>query len=173
MARFNLDEYETVETRLQKLWAEHSNKTVSIETNMPYYDDKRVVFKATIDILDLETGQEYTATGYAEETRGEGPVNRTSHVENCETSAIGRALANLNYATKGKRPSREEMSKVQRVLASQPIVWPYKNSQDYNKPITEVDDGLLVWYKTNKQPADGTTDKLYDAVVAELARRGE
>jgi hypothetical protein len=35
-------------------------------------------------------------------------------VENCETSAIGRALANCAYATHGKRPSREEMGKVQR-----------------------------------------------------------
>jgi hypothetical protein len=38
-------------------------------------------------------------------------VNATSALENCETSAIGRALANLGYAPKGKRPSREEMLK--------------------------------------------------------------
>jgi hypothetical protein len=48
----------------------------------------------------------------AEETvQGRG-VNATSALENCETSAIGRALANAGYATKGKRASREEMSKV-------------------------------------------------------------
>jgi hypothetical protein len=51
-------------------------------------------------------------TGLAEETvQGRG-VNATSALENCETSAIGRALANAGYATKGKRASREEMSKV-------------------------------------------------------------
>ena len=33
-------------------------------------------------------------------------------MENCETSAIGRALANAGYAAKGKRASREEMAKV-------------------------------------------------------------
>jgi hypothetical protein len=57
------------------------------------------------------------ATGYAEEVRGSGNVNRTSHVENCETSAVGRALANAGYAGSdvNKRPSREEMSKVQRM----------------------------------------------------------
>jgi hypothetical protein len=56
------------------------------------------------------------ATGYAEEVRGAGNVNRTSHVENCETSAVGRALANAGMAGSdvSKRPSREEMSKVQR-----------------------------------------------------------
>jgi hypothetical protein len=55
------------------------------------------------------------ATGYAEEVRGAGNVNRTSHVENCETSAVGRALANAGMAGTdvNKRPSREEMSKVQ------------------------------------------------------------
>jgi hypothetical protein len=57
------------------------------------------------------------ATGYAEEVRGAGNVNRTSHVENCETSAVGRALANAGYAGSdvNKRPSREEMGKVQRM----------------------------------------------------------
>jgi hypothetical protein len=55
------------------------------------------------------------ATGHAEEVRGAGNVNRTSHVENCETSAVGRALANAGMAGTdvNKRPSREEMSKVQ------------------------------------------------------------
>jgi len=55
-----------------------------------------------------------TATGYAHEIRSDRGVNATSFVENCETSAIGRALANCGYATHGKRPSREEMSKVSR-----------------------------------------------------------
>jgi hypothetical protein len=55
------------------------------------------------------------ATGYAEEKITDRGVNATSALENCETSAIGRALANAGYAAKGKRPSREEMVKVARV----------------------------------------------------------
>jgi hypothetical protein len=54
------------------------------------------------------------STGFAEERVGSGPVNRTSALENCETSAVGRALANLNYAPKGARPSVEEMGKADR-----------------------------------------------------------
>jgi hypothetical protein len=78
------------------------------------------VIKAELWIELREGGEDYRslrATGYAEEVRGEGNVNRTSHVENCETSAIGRALANLGYAGSDmtKRPSREEMQKVQRM----------------------------------------------------------
>jgi hypothetical protein len=62
----------------------------------------------------FKTGQDSIAwaTGYAEETVSTRGVNQTSALENCETSAIGRALANAGYAPKGKRPSREEMSKV-------------------------------------------------------------
>jgi hypothetical protein len=65
---------------------------------------------------ELWLGENLIATGYAEEVRGAGNVNRTSHVENCETSAIGRALANCGMAGSDmtKRPSREEMAKVQR-----------------------------------------------------------
>jgi hypothetical protein len=63
------------------------------------------------------------ATGHAEEVRGQGNVNRTSHVENCETSSLGRCLSNFpvhNFAGSDytKRPSREEMSKVQRQTTS-------------------------------------------------------
>jgi hypothetical protein len=68
------------------------------------------VFRAEIYFKNTETVP--TATGYAQEIRSDRGVNSTSFVENCETSAIGRALANCGYATHGKRPSREEMSKV-------------------------------------------------------------
>jgi hypothetical protein len=60
------------------------------------------------------------ATGYAEEIKSERGVNATSFVENCETSAIGRAIANcpLQAPASGPRPSRNEMQKVERLLTS-------------------------------------------------------
>ena len=66
---------------------------------------------------ELWLNGEIIATGWAEEIRGQGNVNKTSHVENCETGAVGRALANagLSGSDFAKRPSREEMGKVQRM----------------------------------------------------------
>jgi hypothetical protein len=57
------------------------------------------------------------ATVYAEEIKSDRGVNATSFVENCETSAIGRAIANcpLQAPASGPRPSRNEMQKVERL----------------------------------------------------------
>jgi hypothetical protein len=109
--RFNLDNYETVESRLAKFWDEFPNG--QIFTSIHHYDDNKVVFKAEVykDIADPRP----VATGFAEETRDSNPVNKTSHVENAETSSIGRALANWKFQSKtAPRPSREEMNKVAR-----------------------------------------------------------
>jgi hypothetical protein len=64
---------------------------------------------------ELWIGDALMATGWAEEVRGQGNVNKTSHVENCETSALGRMCeAYLPNPDWTKRPSREEMAKVER-----------------------------------------------------------
>jgi hypothetical protein len=55
------------------------------------------------------------ATGYAEEVFGNSPVNKTSFLENCETSAIGRAISNSRIGHTGERASVTEMEKVNRI----------------------------------------------------------
>ena len=126
MAHFNLADYETVEDRLVKFWDDH--KEGRVLTSIHYYDDNRILVKA--EIYFNREDDRPVATGYAEEVRGASPVNKTSHAENAETSAIGRGLANCGYATKGSRPSREEMEKVQRA-DSYPT--PSAPSQNYQK----------------------------------------
>jgi hypothetical protein len=54
------------------------------------------------------------ATGWALEREGDGDVNAVACLENTETSAIGRALANLGFTASAERPSREEMARVAR-----------------------------------------------------------
>jgi hypothetical protein len=105
---FNLDDYETVEERLIKYWKDHPDG--QIHTKL--LDSTATRFIVEASIYRTEADSRPWTTGLAEETvQGRG-VNATSALENCETSAIGRALANAGYATKGKRASREEMSKV-------------------------------------------------------------
>ncbi len=116
---FNLDDYEPVAARLDR-WL--TAKIAGYEASSNDYPRvlTRMVSEPGADICviraELWLGENLIATGYAEEVRGSGNVNRTSHVENCETSAIGRALANCGMAGSDmtKRPSREEMAKVQR-----------------------------------------------------------
>ena len=105
---FNLDDYETVEERLVKFWKDHPDG--QIHTKVLEHTSARFIVEASI--YRTEADARPWTTGLAEETvQGRG-VNATSALENCETSAIGRALANAGYATKGKRASREEMTKV-------------------------------------------------------------
>lgn len=111
--RYNPDEYEPVEERLRAFWDEHPHGSVT--TELVHHSEKQFVVKAYVYASGQNTvGGRLLATGYAEETVGSSQVNRTSALENCETSAIGRALANAGYAPKGKRPSREEMEKANR-----------------------------------------------------------
>jgi hypothetical protein len=115
---FNLDDYETVEERLVKFWKDHPDG--QIHTKILEHTASRFIVEASI--FRTEADARPWTTGLAEETiQGRG-VNATSALENCETSAIGRALANAGYATKGKRASREEMSKVKAKVEVQNIV---------------------------------------------------
>ena len=129
MAQFNLADYETVEDRLVKFWDDH--KEGRVLTSIHYYDDNRILVKA--EIYFNREDDRPVATGYAEEVRGASPVNKTSHAENAETSAIGRGLANCGYATKGSRPSREEMEKVQRSESAPATPSQHGPSQGYQK----------------------------------------
>jgi len=125
---FNLADYEPVEVRLEKFIKDYP--AFRISTELEVVEATRYIVKAYL-FKDAQDGVAW-ATGYAEETVTSRGVNQTSALENCETSAIGRALANAGYAPKGKRPSREEMSKV---VAAKPVKPPVQevkaDDQDY------------------------------------------
>jgi hypothetical protein len=127
---FNLEDYETVEERLAKFWKEHPDGR--IETTMVESTLQRFIIKAAIYRTEVDA-QAWT-TGYAEETVSTRGVNSTSALDNCETSAIGRALANAGYASKGKRPSREEMSKVK---AAEPKPFAEKLADKITMPVED------------------------------------
>ena len=125
---FNLADYEPVEVRLEKFIKDYPSFRIS--TELEVVEASRYIVKAYL-FKNAEDGVAW-ATGYAEETVTSRGVNQTSALENCETSAIGRALANAGYAPKGKRPSREEMTKVVATKVAKPPVQDVKaDDQDY------------------------------------------
>jgi hypothetical protein len=132
---FNLADYETVEVRLEKFIKDYPDFRISTELEVCEKD--RYIVKAYL----FKDSQQSTAlsTGLAEEKVTDRGVNQTSALENCETSAIGRALANAGYAAKGKRPSREEMTKVVATKVVKPAVQDVKpDDQDYwTTPVNE------------------------------------
>lgn len=145
---FNLDDYETVEERLVKFWKEHPDG--QIHTKL--LDSSATRFIVSAEIYRTEADNKPWTTGLAEETvQGRG-VNATSALENCETSAIGRALANAGYATKGKRASREEMSKVAKGAEVKANIEEVKAKMaDTSKqyvPVVKEDDPWTQWEAT-------------------------
>jgi hypothetical protein len=153
MANFNLADYEPVDSRIHKFWADNPDGTILTEDVSTDFDRSaaRWVFKASII-----AGGIVRATGYAAEIDGQGNVNRTSVVENAETSAIGRALANFGYSG-NKRASREEMEKVERLN---------------NAPRTPVNASQSPWrIKADNCFTSGNLDGLR-AVYADMTKAG-
>jgi hypothetical protein len=112
MAKFNLENYETVEERLKVFWKDNPEGRIFTEVVHETDDGSCVTIRAFIYKDENDTNP--ISTGIAQETKGQGGfANTDAWVENCETSAIGRALANWKYQGSNKpRPSAEEMSKV-------------------------------------------------------------
>ena len=108
---FNLEDYEPVASRIARFWAEHP--CGAIHTDLVFDDGHRCVIKATVY---FDSTAAPVSSDYAEELQTDRGVNATSRIENCATSAIGRALAAANFLASDwtKKPSREEMQKVQR-----------------------------------------------------------
>lgn len=117
--RFNPDDYIDVQARINQFWGEYPDGAIQTALVSDPNNFERVVFRA--DVYKHRDDGVVSATGYAAEMKGTGGANNTSWHENGETSAIGRALANLGYATShADRPSRQEMQKVSRMEAQDP-----------------------------------------------------
>lgn len=112
---FNLADYQTVAERLDEALKEHGDMRVITSLEHTERLDGRPV--QYVMKAEIWLGTTLVSTGWAEEIVGNSPVNKTSALENCETSAIGRALANFGFQGKNPsatRPTRSEMEKVER-----------------------------------------------------------
>ena len=116
---FNLENYETVDERLEKFWEKYPDGRIATElvtAQEGRYIVQAFIYKTYADPVAF-------ATGLAEETISTRGVNATSACENAESSAIGRALhtGGISKHSEGKpRPSREEMVKATRAKLTEP-----------------------------------------------------
>jgi len=120
MAMFDLAQYATVAERIQVLYKEYPDARIITE-NLTTLQDRQVstwVFKATLYLTDADQERGLPkATGHAFEIDGQGMANKTSAMENAESSAVGRCLALAGWSGNKKQTalaSAEEMQKVAR-----------------------------------------------------------
>ena len=144
-------DYKTVAERVTEFHKEHKDNK-SIITEIIQFKDGIVVVKAVVKIA------EDVFCGHAYEELGSSPINTTSALENCETSAIGRALASAGYLGSefasadelvGALNKQNTPYKANKVYFSsdswrdQPIC--FKSGKNQGKSYKEVDDETLAW----------------------------
>ena len=110
---FDLARYAPVAERIVHFYAAFPSGR--IVTDLVSRSEGEVVFRASV--YRGASDPNPAATGWASEREGDGDVNEVACLENTETSAVGRALANLGFTASRLRPSAEEMSKAARSRA--------------------------------------------------------
>lgn len=172
MANFNLADYELVETRISKFYSLYEDGRIQTENMSTKEDREKGIWVVKARLYTTQEDQRLglpKATGYAFEIDGGYGANKTSALENCETSAIGRALANM--ALHGsKRASREEMAKVERGATppAKPEAWD-KPLINWAEEIAKLDNadgarGLYALAKAENAPK---------AVLDEITAKGK
>lgn len=113
---FNLSDYQTVQERIEIFWKLYPSG--SIINKLIRFDDKTVIVRCSVWKDRSEPAwKEPDAVDYAQEPITEKGINATSALENCTTSATGRALSLLGgeLSPSKARASRTEMEKVARL----------------------------------------------------------
>jgi len=137
-------QYVEVNERIKFFRQEEQYRNWSIITDFPVLDDAQCVCKASI----VNAEGRIIATGYAHEEKTASNINKTSYVENCETSAVGRALAMLGI---GIDTSIASANEVEEAIAKQEAAPKEDNIMD--KAVAYVKS------QTDKQ-------KAYDAIIS-------
>lgn len=155
MQRFNLEDYETVEERIRKFYEANPDGRIITE-NRTTLEDRSVSTWVVLASVFLTASDQANnlpkATGWAFEIDGGNGANKTAALENAETSAIGRALANAGLSG-NKRTTREEMTKVERGVTPEPIRdWAGEASK-----LTTKDELRELWNEAKRNKATPAT----------------
>jgi hypothetical protein len=148
---FNLNDYEDVDSRIHKFYQEYPDGAIITEQVLNDEEKGIVVFKAIA--YRTYADNQPSATGFARGARKDRGVDASFWFENCETSSIGRCLANLGLSAKGKRASSLEMARVNDAKTSPA---PIRVRTEEQKTFLEsTNPGQeIVWDTTIEPPAD-------------------
>ena len=111
--------YVEVKERVKYFRQEKAFEGWTIATEFPLLSDEQCMCKAVV----ADTAGRVISTGHAHEVQANGNINKTSYIENCETSAIGRALAVMGIGVDDSMASAGEVSDAisQQGKASKPV----------------------------------------------------
>jgi hypothetical protein len=161
MMVFNINDYETVEVRLARFISDFPD--FRIDTQLVEASDTRFIVRSSIYRTYLDAVP--FATGLAYEMVSDRGIMSTSALEVCETSSLGRSLANAGYAAKGKRPSQSEMAKV--IAAETPkTIYGRPNSRS-----AAVESALRESFNNDKkepEPVAWTVGEVVDAIGTQI-----
>ena len=158
---FNINDYETVEVRLARFISDFPD--FRIDTQLVEASDTRFIVRSSIYRTYLDAVP--FASGLAYEMVSDRGIMSTSALEVCETSSLGRSLANAGYAAKGKRPSQSEMAKV---IASETPKTIYGRP---NSRSAAVESALRESFDNDKkepEPVAWTVGEVVDAIGTQI-----
>ena len=131
-------QYVEVNERIKFFRQEEEYKNWTISTDFTIMDDDKCVCKAII----ADTSQRVISVGHAHEDRAGSAINKTSYVENCETSAIGRALAMMGIGIDTSIASANEVTEAIAKQEATPKKAPVKKTA-VKAATTEKDPELM------------------------------
>jgi len=147
-------QYVEVNERIKFFRQEDEYKNWTISTEFTALDSEMCVCKCVI----ADPNQRVIATGHAHEERSSSHINKTSYVENCETSAIGRALAMMGI---GIDTSIASANEVNDAIAKQS-----SDSSSSSAPVDNIMDKAVGYIKTSTDKR-----KAFDSVVAKYGEQ--
>ena len=116
--RDRFEDYVPVAERLERFYERYPDGRITTAIVQHDLETGFVLMRA--EVYRTPDDAQPAATGHAFEVRGESYVNKTSYIENAETSSVGRALAMLGFEVKRGIASREELQKTARMQTERP-----------------------------------------------------
>ena len=159
-------QYVEVNERIKFFRQEDQYKGWGIHTDINMLDGDQCLCKCTI----INDAGEVMSQGHAHEVKSSSNINKTSHVENCETSAVGRALAMLGIGIDTSIASSNEVEEAiakPQELVDNPQV--QKLAKKIDAPVENIMDKAVGYIKssTDKTKAFAAITKKYGEQLSE------